>query len=385
VAPPDIQPLPHLLQLRREFPGLAEGVYLNSAAESLGSTRLAAALQRYAEEKQRGARGREAMYATEAACRERAARLLGCTPEEIAFCASTTEALNTVLLGIEWRAGDNLITSDLEFPSALIAALHVGERYGVEVRVVKHERGVVTPEALAARMDDRTRLVLVSHVSFRSGYRIDLEALSDAAHAHGALLLVDAAQSLGAMGMEAVSAGKVDFLAACTFKWMLGSHGLAVLYCNRERLEAIQPPAMGWRSVQDYFGVVGSLRYDVQPDARRFETGMLDYGAVYALHEGLGLLEEVGTQAVEQRVLALSGRMVNGLKEMGISPLTPEGEAERAGIVAFESPRYDEIGQALQERGIYAWTREGRVRAAAHIYNTEKEIDAYCAALREVC
>lgn len=379
VGPADIQ------RLRDEFPGLAEGSYLNSAAESLGSTRLAAGLQRYAQDKQRGARGREAMYATEAACRGRAAALLGCTPEEIAFCASTTEALNTVLLGLEWRAGDNLVTTDLEFPSALIAALHVGERFGVELRVVKHEAGVVTPDALASRMDGRTRLVLVSHVSFRSGYRIDLAAVAEAAHAHGALLLVDAAQSLGAVGMGAVAASHVDFLAACTFKWMLGSHGLAVLYCHQDRLETLQPPALGWRSVKEYFGVVGSLRYELQADARRFETGMLDYGAVYALHEGLGLLEEIGADTVERRILNLSGRLVDGLKAQGITPLTPDEPERRAGIVAFESPRYEEIGRALQERGIYVWTREGRVRASAHVYNTAEEVDSFCAALREVC
>ena len=359
-------------------------MYLNSAAESCGSTRMGEALGRYAAAKQRGARGRETMYEVDAACRERAAALLGCAVGEIAFCSSTTEALNTVLLGLDWRDGDNLVTSDLEFPSGLIAALHVGDRYGVEVRVVKHERGVVSPEALAARMDGRTRLVLVSHVSFRSGYRIDLAAVAEAAHAQGALVLVDAAQSLGAMGMEAVAAGKVDFLAACSFKWMLGSHGLAVLYCNRGRMETISPAAMGWRSVKDYFGVVGSLRYDVQEDARRFETGMLGYGAVYALEAGLGLLAEVGTRAVEERVLGLSGRIVRGLREMGIEALTPEEPERRAGIVAFESERFAEIGRGLEEKGIFVWTREGRVRASAHVYNTEEEVDAFLEGVRDM-
>jgi cysteine desulfurase / selenocysteine lyase len=369
--------------LRREFPGLAGGVYLNSAAESCGSTRMEEALRRYTAAKQQGARGREAMYAVDASCRARAAALLGCGVEEIAFCSSTTEALNTVLLGVGWREGDNLVTSDLEFPSGLIAALHVGERFGVEVRVVKQQGGVVSPEALAARMDERTRLVLVSHVSFRSGYRIDLEAVAEAAHKHGALLLVDAAQSLGAVGMEAVASGAVDFLAACTFKWMLGSHGLAVLYCNRARLDALTPSGMGWRSVKDYFGVVGSLSYEPQEDARRFETGMLGYAAVYALEAGLGLLAEVGAPEVEARILGLSGRLVSGLKELGITLLTPEAPERRAGIVAFESERFAEIGWALEERGIYVWTREGRVRASAHVYNTEAEVDAFLAGVKQ--
>jgi selenocysteine lyase/cysteine desulfurase len=175
---------------------------------------MAAALQRYDADKALGAPGREAMYVVEAGCRQKLAGRLGCTPGEIALLASTTEAITTVLFGLPWQPGDNLVINDLEFPSAIIGCVELGRRYGVELRMVRHSGGVVTPDAIAARVDDRTRLVVISHVSFRSGYRFDLEAVAQVAHDRGARLLVDAAQSLGAVRVQA---GSVDFLAGCTF------------------------------------------------------------------------------------------------------------------------------------------------------------------------
>lgn len=358
-----------------EFPGLRERVYLNSAAESLGSRTLAAALQRYAEAKMQGATGREAMYAAEAACRQRVAALLGCTVDEVAFLASTTEAINTVLVGLRWEPGDNVVITDLEFPSAVIAALHLGKRLGVDVRVARQQGGALPVEAIARLVDRRTRLVALSHVSFRTGYRSDLDAVADCAHAQGALVLVDAAQSLGAVR---VPAEKIDFLAACTFKWLLGNHGLSVLYVRRERMGELDPPYVGWRSVKDYFSAVPTLRYEMVESAQRFETGMLDYAAIFALHDALGLRERLGGAAVEARVLALSGRLVAGLQALGVQPLTPAAEAQRAGIVAFESPRYAEIGAALEARRIFAWCKDGRVRASAHVYNSEADVGAFC-------
>jgi selenocysteine lyase/cysteine desulfurase len=364
-----------------EFPGLAGRTYLNNAAESLGSRTMAAALQRYAADKQRGAPGRDAMYAAEAGCRQGLAALLGCQADEIALLGSTSEAISTVLFGVDWHPGDNVVVTDLEFPAAVIACLEIGQRHGVDVRVVHHRGGAISPDALAAQVDERTRIVALSHVSFRSGYRADLEAVAAVAHARGARLLVDAAQSLGAVHFDA---GSVDFVAGCSFKWLLGTHGTGFLYCRRDRLEEIRVPRIGWRSVQDYFGVVESLAFELQADARRFETGMLSYPSIYALDASLRLLREIGMEQVEQRVLALTGRVLAGLRDRGITALTPDAPERRAGIVAFETPRFAEIGRELEARGVFAWCKEGRVRVSAHFYNRESDVDAFLEGLRAV-
>ena len=350
-----------------EFPGLGDRVYLNTAAGSCLGRTVAGALRQYVDQKLQGAITPTEMQEVEADCRQLVAGFIGCSAPEIALLSSTTECVNAILFGLPWEAGDNLVVTDLEFPSSIIACLHLGRRFGGDVRLVRHSDGVVTPAAIAGQVDDRTRLVVISHVSYRSGYRADLEAVADCAHAHGALLLVDASQSVGAVPLEV---GAVDFIAACTRKWLLGTHGLAFLYCRDEILDRVQPFYAGWRGVVNPPSVVTTLDYTFHDDARRFETGLLDYTAVYTLHAALDFLGQVGRPYITERVLDLSAQVHDGLQRLGITPLTPRDPLQRAGIVSFETPHYQQIGDALQAAGVHVWAKEGRVRISPHFYNT---------------
>ena len=363
-----------------EFPGLRGRAYLNTAAGSCLGRTVAAALQRYIEEKLQGAITPAEMQVVEADCRQLVADFIGCSAPEIALLSSTTECVNAILFGLPWAAGDNIVVTDLEFPSSIIACLHLGRRFGIDVRLVRHTGGVVTPAAIAAHVDDRTRLVVISHVSYRSGYRADLEAVADCAHAHGALLLVDASQSVGAVPLEV---GAVDFIAACTRKWLLATHGLAFLYCRRDLLDRLQPCYAGWRGATEPPSVVSTLDYTFHDDARRFETGLLDYTAVYALHAALEFLGQVGGPYITERVLDLSVQVHDGLQRLGITSLTPRDPLQRAGIVSFETPHFQKIGDALQADGIHVWAKEGRVRISPHFYNTAGDVESCLAALQE--
>lgn len=365
---------------RDEFPGLRGRAYLNTAAGSCLGRTVAAALRQYLDEKLQGAITPTEMQQEEAACRQRVAAFIGCNAGEIALLSSTTECVNAILFGLPWEAGDNIVVTDLEFPSMVIACLHLGRRIGIDVRLVRHTGGVVTPEAIAARVDNRTRLVVISHVSYRSGYRADLEAVADCAHAHGALLLVDASQSVGAVPL---AVGAVDFIAACTRKWLLATHGLAFLYCREESLDAVQPCYAGWRGTVNPPSVINTLDYAFHDDARRFETGLLDYTAVYALHAALGFLQQVGMPYITERVLDLSNQVLDSLAQLEITPLTPRAAHQRAGIVSFETPHYAEIGEALRVAGVHVWAKEGRVRIAPHFYNSDADVAACHAALEE--
>ncbi|MCY4438330.1 MAG: aminotransferase class V-fold PLP-dependent enzyme [Chloroflexi bacterium] len=363
---------------RDEFPGLRGRTYLNTAAGSCMGRTVAGALHQYTDEKLQGAITPTEMQQVEADCRRRVAAFIGCSAGEIALLSSTTECVNAILIGLPWEAGDNLVVTDLEFPSSIIACLHLGRRFGVEVRLVRHTDGVVAPAAIAEHVDDRTRLVVISHVSYRSGYRADLDAVADCAHAHGALLLVDASQSVGAVPLEV---GAVDFIAACTRKWLLATHGLAFLYCRQDRLDVLQPFYAGWRGTVNPPSVINTLDYTFHDDARRFETGLLDYTAVYTLYAALGFLNQVGMPYITERVLDLSGQVHDVLAGLGITPLTPRDPAQRAGIVSFESPRYQQIGDALHAAGVHVWAKEGRVRISPHFYNADTDVAACHAAL----
>lgn len=362
--------MPH--QFADQFPFLDRGAYLNTAAEGLLPRASQAALVRYAEDKARGAAGRPAMYAVEQACREQLANVLGVTPAEVAFLASTARGIDAVIQALPWSAGDNVVTDDLEFPTTLFAAQRLQQR-GVESRIVTSRAGRFTVEDVAGRLDDRTRLVCVSAVSFNSGLRLDLARLTEVVHAAGAKLLVDVAQAAGAVPIDA---GAADFLVGCSFKWLIGAHGVGFLVVNRRSVADVEPQYVGWRSVRDFFATDRLERVDFWPDARRFEEGMPNYPGIYALAESLTYLEDVGS-LVTQRIESLVERAMRGLCALGITPLTPQEPAMRAGIVSFVHARCREITAQLAERNVHVWGGDGRVRLSPHFYNEDQDVDAF--------
>jgi len=362
-----------------DFPGLVGRTYLNSAAESLFMASHEAALQRYARAKALGEPGRPRFYAVEDACRQAMAALMGVTAADLAFVGSTSRATNAALHAVPWQRGDNLVVNDLEFPTLIYAARHL-ERRGVEVRLLRHQQGSLSLDDVAAVMDHRTRMVGVSAVSFLSGFRWDLAALADLVHDRGALLLVDAAQALGAIP---VPASQIDFTVACTFKWLLGSHGLAVL-CVHPRLRDLDPDYVSWKSVRDLFAPDRMERYHLWEDARRFEEGMPNYPALYVLENALDYLSTLGPPAIATKIERLATRAYEGLSGQGWDLLTPAEPAARAGIVAFRDPSAKGMVAALRERNVYVWGGEGRVRLSAHAYNSEAEIDQFLAELAAV-
>ncbi len=362
-----------------DFPFLEQATYLNTAAESLLPRRAHAALARYADDKARGERGRSALYAVEQDCRVRLASLLGVPPADVAFVASTARAIDAVVQALPWQPGDNLVTDDLEFPTTIFAALRLGGR-GIEPRIVRGRRGVFTPEDVAVRVDSRTRLVCVSLVSFHSGLRLDLAHLADLVHARGALLLVDVAQAAGAVPVDGAAA---DFLVGCAFKWLLGAHGAGFLVVRSQTAGHLEPSYVGWRSVRDLFAPDRLERYQLWPDARRFEEGSPAYTALYVLADSLAFVEEVGLTEVFARIEDLAGLAAGGLRRLGINPLTPEEPGARAGIIAFETPDCARIVAELAARGVYVWGRDGRVRLSPHFYNESADVACFVSALAE--
>jgi selenocysteine lyase/cysteine desulfurase len=365
------------LRVREEFPAAGEMIYLNTAAEGLGSATMERALLRYAEAKRRGSLGRAELAETGAAAKAGLARRLGCQAADLAFFGSTTEAINVVLRGLPWQSGDNVVITELEFPSAMIGCLSLAKQIGIEVRVVPHLEGDIALAAISGPIDARTRLVILSHVSFHSGTRFNLPDIVAAAHERGALVLIDASQSLGSVP---VAAGDADFLVACPFKWLVASHGLGILYANPAAVEALPRHVFGWQGVTDFLAVMHDRDFTPHADARRFEAGMPSYPAIYALHDALELLETFEPPWIEERVRRHAGSIHELCRELGLHLLTPADPDRRAGIVAFADPRAQQIGDALAAQGVIAWYRDGRVRFSPHFYTGDADIQE----LREI-
>jgi cysteine desulfurase/selenocysteine lyase len=267
-----------------------------------------------------------------------------------------------------------VLLCDNEFPSNAIPWVALRRR-GVDVRLIPAAAGRLTPDLLRRELTSRTRAVAVSWVSYDDGYRHDLAALAEVAHAGGALLCVDAIQGLGALRVDVRAAG-IDTLYAGAQKWMLGLHGAALLYVAEHLIDRFVLTAPGWRSVQNIWAF-SEYEQPFSPEALRFEGGTPNYLGALALACSVDLFERCGPAAIEAHILRLTDRLCDGLTRRGAELVTDRGRDVRSGIVTFRMPSADSValGRALQREGIVTTYRPTGIRVSPHGYNTEHEID----------
>jgi cysteine desulfurase / selenocysteine lyase len=294
------------------------------------------------------------------------------SPDSIALLKNTSEALSVIAYGLEWKAGDNIVLANDEFPSNRIVWQSLA-RYGVEVRSV--QLPMDDPEAsLLAAIDRNTRLLTSSSVQYASGLRMDLQRLGEACKRRGILFCVDAIQSLGAIPFDA-QAVQADFVAADGHKWMLGAEGLAALYCHPRHLETLKLHQYGWHMVEhagDY------SRSDWQPasSARRFECGSPNMLGIHILNASLGLLLEYGLDTVSRNLDRNISYLIENTKFMqDIKILSPTLPARRSGIFTFSaSVAMPWLYQQLTAERIVCAQRGGGIRLSPHFYNTESQL-----------
>ncbi len=386
--------------IRREFPLLEEVVWLASAGVGPMPRR---ALDAIAETQRALYEGfdppawKEAGEAAERA-RRAVAALLEVEPEEIALVRSTTEGLNAIAASLPWERGDNVVITDQEYPANAIPWYHQARRHGFEVRVARSRGRGLPLDAFAEVIDRRTRLVAVSHVQFGSGYRVDLAGLAELAHGHGALLVVDAIQSVGAVGVRPRELG-VDALACGGYKWLCGPEGTGFLYVRRELVEELLPSQIGFhniareeeKSLWDLLCGGGTWVRDFSgyaPGALRFDAIGLNPAILSGFATALELFLELDPGWIEERVLRLSSRLIAELSRRGYEVATPEDPAERAGIVLVRGPwnlraeiARAEVEKHFLSRGIKIHVRAGGIRVSTHFFNSEDDLDRFLSAL----
>ena len=329
------------------------------------------------------------------------ASLLGVDREEVALVRSTTEGLNAVAASIPWERGDNVVITDQEYPANAIPWYHQARLHGVEVRVVRSRDGRLPLDAFAGAVDRRTRVVATSHVQFASGYRVDLAGLAELAHAHGALLVVDAIQSVGAIRVRPRELG-VDALACGGYKWLCGPEGTGTLYVPGDLAEGLCPAAVGFPNVaaadrDDLWDALCGGRPWVRGfsgyarGARRFDGVGLNPALLSAFAAALEYQLELGAEWIEERVLALSGRLIGELARRGYRAVTPADPRERAGIVLLRGPwalsapgARARAERHFLERGLKVHVRAGGIRISTHFFNTEGELERLLVALAQL-
>lgn len=314
--------------------------------------------------------------------RDLAAGLIGAHADEVALVRNTTEGVNLVAEGFPWREGDNVVVPRDEFPSNLYPWLNLASR-GVETRLVPSQDGKLDLARLAAACDRRTRIVSASWIGYATGWRNDVDAMVEIAHARGAYFFLDAIQGLGVFPLD-VGRTSVDFLAADGHKWMLGPEGAGVVYLRREHLDLLRPLGVGWHSVVAA-GDFGQSEMRLKPTAARYEGGTCPMPGLVGLAASLQFLSSHETSAIAARLLEVTEVACQRLEAIGAT-ITSDRSAERkSGIVAFEFPGRDPMAIRKQclERNVILSCRGGRLRISPHVYNTVDDIDRLTEALTQ--
>ncbi len=365
---------------RAELPYLRDVIYLDNAAVSPVPQPVRAAADRYNELTVR--RLREVPELSQPifdSGRALAAKLVGGAAARIAYVQNTSHGLSQVALGLDWRAGDNLVVPALEFPSNHLCWLQL-EAQGIEVRKVQAQAGQIHPTDLAPHIDRRTRLVAISQVQFYSGFRVDIAGIGELCRKWDALLVVDGTQSIGALTLD-VEASEVDVLVVSGHKWMMAPRGIGFMALSERALARITPRIVGWLSVREPFAFRRTL--DLLPDARRFESGTPNGAGVFGLAERLRQIDELNPSAIEQRVIDHNRYLAERCASAGLEIVFRFHDRARSGIFLVRKPGVpaSAVLASLTAARICASLRSEAIRLSPHYYNTVDELDQVVGAI----
>jgi selenocysteine lyase/cysteine desulfurase len=376
--PRESGPLPD--RVRHRFPIFERLVYINSCSQGALSDSVRKAYQAYLEDwDEKGAPWEYWMERTEAA-RGAFARLIGADADEVAVTTSLSAGVSTLASGLRYAGKrSKIVLTDYEFPTVGQIWHAQASRGARVVHVPTADDGTVPVEHFERAIDDETLLVSITHVSYRSGTLLDAERIARLAHERGALVLLDAYQSVGSLPVDA-RALDVDFLAAGVLKYLLGSAGLGFLFCRRQLVERFWPTATGWFADEDVFAM-DHRDYSPSRTATRFQSGTPPIPAIYAGIAGIDLMEEIGIAETREHVNGLNSRLLDGLEELRAHVVTPRRPKRRGALICIASLDAPALVVALRREGVVASERDGNLRISAHCYNSVEDVDAVLASL----
>lgn len=373
---------------REEFPTLASGIHLLS--HSLGPVPRGAreSMRAYVEAWEHHTS--EDAWATswwEMSTRvsDRIAGILGGVPGSVQIQPNASIALSSVASCFDFHASqrNKIVTSALDFPS-MDYVWDAQRSIGAQIKVVPSDDGITVPlERILDAIDDETCLVALSHVSFRSSYRVDAEAIVERAHQHGALVLLDVYQSAGALELQA-SDWEVDFLIGGTIKWLCGGPACGYLYVRPDLQKELAPRLTGWVAHAEPFAFTAApMRYD--DSVRRFAQGTPSIPALYSVLPGLQIIERVGVKTIQAESQRRTEWMIEFALEHGWKVNSPRDVNERGGSVMIYVDDGPAMVNRLGERKVFVDCRpDAGLRTSPHFFNTDEEVREALGILTEV-
>jgi kynureninase len=375
-----------LLRYRAEFPILGHTNYLVSNSLGAMPRSVPDRLAEYAEAwAQHGVRAwaRE-WWQMPGSVGDVIAPLIGASAGEVVMVPNVTAAQTTILSAVPYRAPRNrIVMTALDFPSVRYAYDALATRLGADIVVVPSVDGIgVDEDELLAAIDERTALVAISHVLFKSAHIMDVARITRHAHEAGALVSLDAFHSVGMMPVDVKSIG-ADFLTGGVLKWLCGGPGGCFLYAAPRSTRELEPAVTGWMAHARPFGFEGEMDY--AEGAYRWLGGTPAIPAIYAAIEGPRIVAKAGIEAIREKSTRQTSHLVNLADERGFRIHVPRDPARRGGTVAFDVPHAYEVAQTLLDRNILVDFRPGAgIRIAPHFYTRDDELDDAVAAIDDI-
>ena len=362
--------------MEKEFTLEKDIIYLNHAAVSPWPKRTAAAVIEFAEENQQsGATYYKKWLGKELQLRQQLQSLINAPSiDDIGLLKNTSEALSVVSSGIRWQQGDNIVTTNEEFPSNRIP-WEAQANKGVSIREIDISNSETAEQAIIAATDEQTRLIAISSVQYGSGRRLNLEIIGQHCRENGILFCVDAIQSLGILDIDVQATG-ADFIMADAHKWMLGPEGIALFYCAEHVRNQLKLHQFGWHMIEE---VEDYTHHDWRPadSAKRFECGSPNMLGIFALSASLSLIDEIGIEPITRMIMKNTGYIIDYIvNKKNMRLLTPATEKARGGIVTFIINDCDnaEIYHKLMKNKVICANRKGGIRLSPHFYTSLEKI-----------
>ncbi len=303
------------------------------------------------------------------------AKMVNAKPKEIGLVPNTSYGLNIVANGLDFKYGDKILLSDVEFPANVYPWLNLKKK-GVKIKFIKSQNGFSDIDDLLKAIDSKCKVLSITYVQFFNGFKNDLETIGKICEEKNIFFVVDGIQGVGCLDLD-IKKTKMDFLAGGGQKWLLSSPGTGFFYLSDNAKMKIDPAFFGWMSVDWKLNFSDLLKYDLPPfsSSRRFEIGTYPFSTLWTMCASLELLSEIGTKAIERQVLKLIDLLIDYLKDTPYqikSSLIPQ---HRSGILSFSAKDCARLHQTLSQKNIITSFRENSIRVSPHFYNSTEDIE----------
>ena len=304
-----------------------------------------------------------------------AARLINTSSENISAGSSATELLSSLAWAVSPTKDQNVVSTRIVFPSTVYPWQRVANSTGCEVRLANENNNFVNVDDIIDLIDQDTKVVCVSHVEFSNGQAFDLDLLSQAAHEHDALFVVDATQSAGVIPID-VKKTPIDVLVAGAYKWLCGPFGAAFMYITSELLDKLEPGLVGFRSHENMWDLNAS-RLEYSKDAKKFEFSTMAFGCAIGLARSIDYLNTIGVKNIFDYNMQLCDILIEGLQSRNAVINSPLDKKNGSSIITayFDGADTETIIKSLKAAQIFVSNRAGSIRFSPHLYNNDIDIE----------